>query len=354
MKIKEFLLAKCTVYSLAIAFFQCLYYSSSVAVPNPSLDGRANAGIPVDGAQKRVDLDVYSVDFDTSMGKYDRYLKNFYQQALKNMPTWWSRGISNANPQELNTFFTRVYDQNKLNKLEFSSVPRIPKIFHQIWVGKKPFPEDYKKWQESWQHVPGWEYKLWTDKEVETLPLTNRDLYEQEKSMGARADILRVEILYREGGVYVDTDFECLKPEMFDVLNCNYDFYAGITPVDAKVLLLNNALIGSVQGHPILKGCIDSLKHIRRGPGFMDVVARGPALFTSMAYKFGGHECRDIFFPPTVFYPLLISSRTKPQFVKLGTKSADLEAIKKQIMRPESVAVHYWEGAWTVPDAFSK
>ena len=34
----------------------------------------------------------------------------------------------------------------------------------------------------------------------------------EQKILGEKSDIFRYEILYRFGGVYVDTDFECIKP----------------------------------------------------------------------------------------------------------------------------------------------
>jgi mannosyltransferase OCH1-like enzyme len=66
--------------------------------------------------------------------------------------------------------------------------------------------------------------------------------------------------LYRFGGLYVDTDFELLQPEKLDSLHKACDFYCGLTPLDCQAFLINNAIIGSIPGHPILKACITSLK----------------------------------------------------------------------------------------------
>ena len=295
----------------------------------------------------------FSVDFHTSMGKYDNYLKFFYAKSLSNTPDWWRKGIPNATPQELYNFFFQVYEQNKLSSIAPDGRQRIPKVFHQIWVGKKPFPEKYKRWQATWKNVPGWEYKLWTDKEVASFPLINRELYENEKSMGARADLLRIEVLYREGGVYIDTDFECIKPEMFNLLNSTYDFYAGITPFDAEVIVLNNALIGSVAGHPILKNYINDVARLKKGLGLMDVVARGPGLLTNMSFLYGCKGTRDIFLPTSFFYSLVLYFPKKnEQYRTLTANPEGFEKIKSQEVKPESIAIHYWESSWTAPDAY--
>ncbi len=38
------------------------------------------------------------------------------------------------------------------------------------------------------------------------LSMVNRDLYDQERMFQCKADILRLEILWHEGGIYVDAD----------------------------------------------------------------------------------------------------------------------------------------------------
>ena len=122
--------------------------------------------------------------------------------------------------------FKELYDKNNFLRVEPQQELKIPKIIHQIWLGS-PFPQEYKKYQESWQkHHPDWEYKLWTDAEVADLDLINRDLYDASLNYGEKSDILRYELLYRYGGMYADTDFESLKP--LDTLHYSYDFYIGI------------------------------------------------------------------------------------------------------------------------------
>ena len=41
---------------------------------------------------------------------------------------------------------------------------RIPRLFHQIWVGPNPFPDEYAALQETWRtHNPDWELHFWRD-----------------------------------------------------------------------------------------------------------------------------------------------------------------------------------------------
>ena len=90
-----------------------------------------------------------------------------------------------------------------------------------------------------------------------------------------RSDILRLEVLFREGGVYVDTDFECHRP-LDDVID-DYDFFTAPLKPNGWI---NNAFIGSTPGHPILDRALNELrprefhgydKH-GTGPRFLDTL----------------------------------------------------------------------------------
>lgn len=299
------------------------------------------------------------VDFRTSMGQGDPYMQPFYDMILTNkVEEWWINAVGDREPVEVFSFFEKMYEQNKLKLLPDSEPYRIPRVFHHIWIGGKPFPEKYKKWQKTWQSVPGWEYKLWTDREVRDFPMVNRDLFEAAANIGIKADILRMEILYKEGGVYIDTDFECLQPEMFDILNKNYDFYSGLTPLDGKAILIANGLIGAISGHPILKGYIENLRKAKTMKGCTGIVMKGPGFLTRMVLEYANTSCKDILLPPTFFYPLAIYppkpigllSLKQGSLAHLMDSEEGREEIKYIVNKPESLAIHWWEGSWVVDD----
>ena len=108
-----------------------------------------------------------------------------------------------------------------------STKPLIPKIIHQIWLGDKKLPKNCIPWMKSWKNFnPDWEYKLWNEDNIKTLNIKNFDVYSKKINPGYRSDILRYIILKKFGGLYTDTDFECLKPLPLDILK--YKFIAGI------------------------------------------------------------------------------------------------------------------------------
>ena len=64
---------------------------------------------------------------------------------------------------------------------------KIPRIFHQIWVGLEPFPDEYVALQETWRrHNPDWELRFWRD---DNLPegLRRPEVYDAlANAMGTR------------------------------------------------------------------------------------------------------------------------------------------------------------------------
>jgi len=89
----------------------------------------------------------------------------------------------------------------------------IPKIIHYCWFGRGEMPELAKKCIASWhKHMPDWEYRLWNEDnfDVNQIPYT-KEAYEAKKYAFV-TDYVRLYALCLEGGVYMDTDVEVLKP----------------------------------------------------------------------------------------------------------------------------------------------
>lgn len=172
-------------------------------------------------------------------------------------------------------FFKRMYELKKglLGAVEKES--RVPKIVHFIWIGPRPFPRESVENVRTWMSKhPDWTFNFWTDRErplpcpgmqlrlIKNFPfLKLRECYAKSDNFAEKSDVLRCEILYQEGGVYVDHDVKCFKP--FDPLNAAYDFYCGIdmpyTSSLPSCIYTTNNLIGVKPKHPILMRCMEML-----------------------------------------------------------------------------------------------
>ena len=95
----------------------------------------------------------------------------------------------------------------------------IPKIIHYCWFGNGPMPEKEKKCIESWKKFfPDYEIKRWDETNFNYSSCKfARQAYEK-KQYAFVSDYARAKILFEEGGLYLDTDVEILKPfpEMVD------------------------------------------------------------------------------------------------------------------------------------------
>lgn len=54
--------------------------------------------------------------------------------------------------------------------------------------------------------------RLWTSETVAKLKLYNQEAFDHASNYGEQSDILRYELLYLYGGVYVDTDMQAVRP----------------------------------------------------------------------------------------------------------------------------------------------
>jgi len=62
---------------------------------------------------------------------------------------------------------------------------------------------------------PDFDHRVWNDDAIDTFGLHNEALYRRFFAEGiydGAADVARIEILYRCGGVYVDADSVALRP----------------------------------------------------------------------------------------------------------------------------------------------
>lgn len=123
---------------------------------------------------------------------------------------------------------------------------------HQIWIGPRKRPVE---WMETWREMnEDMLYYLWDERKIANFGLKNRATYDyyMEKGLYAgAADVARVEILERYGGVYTDADSIALQPiehEWFMQL----DFFVGYE-YDQRFA---NGVIGAKAGHPILQDYI--------------------------------------------------------------------------------------------------
>jgi len=89
----------------------------------------------------------------------------------------------------------------------------ISRKIHYVWLGDKPLSERDAGFVEGWRELnPGFEIRCWTERDIvlAKYPLVAKAL--RERRWALASDIIRMHALYTEGGIYMDTDVELLKP----------------------------------------------------------------------------------------------------------------------------------------------
>lgn len=145
----------------------------------------------------------------------------------------------------------------------------IPPIIHQIWIGPKPIPENCRGWCERFKTMnPGWRHTLHGSELLERYASDPfiRSMQATEEKVAFVTDRLRVLLLRDEGGIYIDSDAEPVRPlaTLNRVWNgVRTDFVTGMRPPDRRFVALhrgvsfvdNTVMASARQGRMILRLC---------------------------------------------------------------------------------------------------
>lgn len=129
----------------------------------------------------------------------------------------------------------------------------IPKKIHYIWFGKKKKNKLIKKCIQSWSNLlPEWEIIEWNEDNYDV----NSNKYMSEAYNAGRyafaADYARFDILYKHGGIYLDTDVELLRPIPHEFL-----LDEGFTGVESNYLVNPGLIFGCNKKNGIVKEILD-------------------------------------------------------------------------------------------------
>lgn len=211
----------------------------------------------------------------------------------------------------------------------------IPKIIHHVWPGDDPFKEKFHKFRFSWleQH-PDWTFYFWR---LDNLPKkinpeVREILLNKNFAITPKSDILRFEILRLYGGIYTDTDMECLKS--FDSFR-NLNLFAGYEDEGNTIC---PSLIGSTKNNSyvqdVLRQSLDNIKNFGTSEANKNPhKITGVKPFSDVIKKHLSDNTIKIF--------------SKHYFYHIGYKNRD----RLEETHPEALAKHYWSGkdndGWT-------
>ena len=206
------------------------------------------------------------------------------------------------------------------------------KTVHFTWKDNAPPADIFPSWwRESWLE-PGWESRLWTDRDIgdfiETLPQKLRTLLQTYPRAIMRADAFRYLVLKQSGGLYVDLDFVNLS-EMTWLTEI--DQFACADQGDGQFC---NALLWAPEpGDPFFDGIEESL--LSRADEKNPVSATGPRFLTAHASGKSFHQI-----PREWVYPVAWDNAEEINRAKV----LGLEGLKQRY--PNARAIHIWSSSW--------
>ena len=102
--------------------------------------------------------------------------------------------------------------KRKIGQFYLKKQTNIPKIIHYVWVGGNKKPESVQKYIASWKkYCPDYLIIEWNEKNYDIT--RNRYMHEayQSRKWAFVTDYMRLDLLDRFGGIYMDSDVEVLK-----------------------------------------------------------------------------------------------------------------------------------------------
>jgi mannosyltransferase OCH1-like enzyme len=209
----------------------------------------------------------------------------------------------------------------------------IPKIFHHTWPSGGPLKPAFAEYRQSFMKLhPDWTFMFWTTADREKYALSEISKALQNPDMKLRyiiiSDYMRWEVLYRYGGVYLDTDVECVK---------NFDEFLKYESFAAESYEPNgmgNAVVGTTPGNPLMKEILEASVCATLDIG---IKAASEKPWELMGVNLAGKYLTKIHktLPRNHFYPF----------------KWDQTAANRGKKFPDSYAVHWWSGmdpdGWT-------
>lgn len=210
----------------------------------------------------------------------------------------------------------------------------IPKIIHYCWLSDNPMPDKLQRCIDSWhRHLPDYIIVKW---DLKRFPLTKSPWVKQafeRKKYAFAADYIRLYALATEGGIYLDSDVEVLKP--FDnLLHLPYFVCKENSPQGIEA-----AIIGAEKGTPWL---IECLKYYE-GKSFVDDNGKEQTKVLPLIIE----ECLSSFHLHYINTPNEFKfSENEVCIFPIDYFSPKSYSTKKVQITANTYAIHHFAGTW--------
>lgn len=195
----------------------------------------------------------------------------------------------------------------------------IPKIIHQIWLGD-PMGEKVRAWVASvGRHNPDWSHIVWNEAMLLVIGIDAKRLRAIFGNWASATNLIRLILLDKFGGVYLDTDFECLAG-LQPFLSDDFGIVARAAEQDGGRIC--NACLVARQDDPWIRWQLANFYHFPPNDA-----ASGVYLATAA--------------------PQLLVYRLPQQWVYPWMYDTPPEQRRLTAPLSDQFLIHHWEGSWT-------
>lgn len=228
--------------------------------------------------------------------------------------------------------------------------PLIPRNIHIIWLGEQTHyqvNEVIHSWREK---HPGWECKLWRNQDaLSLLKFLDRyfpnllPAYMAAGNYAEKSDIVRLAILYTQGGFYTDADLYC-HGSLEGLIHAS-NFFVCMEQNNYDSLLVCNAAIGSCPKNQILKHALCSIRSKRDNEHPESFLYRtGPLMMSSRIHEallrdWESDTTNTLILPPGYFYPLPYTQASE------NNNQIPIDQARSYLL-PWSIGLHLWDKSW--------
>lgn len=130
----------------------------------------------------------------------------------------------------------------------YTGKEEIPKVIHYFWIGSKEIPDELKRYIGTWEKCcSDYCVRKWDDSNYDfTKNKYMKEAYEN-RMWGFATDYARLDVIYENGGIYLDTDVELIK-SLDKLRKCNA-FFAFANTIEVST----GIGFGAIPHHPIIK-----------------------------------------------------------------------------------------------------
>lgn len=140
---------------------------------------------------------------------------------------------------------------------------KIPHVIHYCWFGKGELPEDVKRCISSWEKFcPDYKIVRWdeTNYNIHSCEFVEK-AYELQK-WAFVSDYARLDVVYQNGGIYLDTDVELIKPLNDIVENLDEGFWG----FENNDFVASGLGFAACKGNLIVKEMMDKYANLKFEP----------------------------------------------------------------------------------------